>query len=102
MCIGCAWRVLAVAVITWLTVMAKQPVLATSHRLFKGWTYMICCFVLFGNGFVLTANIMEYTYARVGTVGDTGPRWFLLTNEIKGQLLNATTLCQMYGKSDFC
>merc|ERR1712196_628166 len=95
-------NVVDLLIITWLTVMARQPVLATEHRLFKGWTYVISVLVLFGNGFVLTTTVIEDTYAHIATGVENGPRWYLLTHEVQRQLVNTTALCQMFGASEYC
>ena len=81
------------AIIMWLTVVVKQPVLSVSHKLFRGWTYMISVFVFYGNGFYLCSSVIEYTYAHVG---EAGPDWFLLTAEVQDSLVNATYLCATY------
>ena len=64
---------------------------------------MICCFVLFGNGFYLTSSVIEYTYAHVA---HAEPHWFLQTDSVQAQLMNTSTLCGMFpaykGQIDFC
>ena len=83
------------AIIMWLTVMARQPVLAVSHRLFRGWTLMIAVFVFFGNGFFLCSTVVEYTYAHLAHhEGDA--TWYLLTADVEKQMLNYSTLCEMF------
>ena len=90
-------------VIAWLTVINRQPVLETSHQLFKGWTALMCVFAAFGNGFFMCSVVIEFTYARVAGVGND-VYWRLLTDEVDSQMFNYTTLCNMYPSdaSPFC
>ena len=81
------------AIIAWLTVIVKQPVLSVSHKLFRGYTYIISVFVMWGNGWYLISSVVEYTYAHVS---GAEPDWFLLTNEVQGSLVNVTYLCNTY------
>ena len=88
-------------VIAWLTVINRQPVLETSHQLFRGWTALMCVFAAFGNGFFMCSVVIQFTYARVA---GEGPYWFLLTENVESQMFNYTTLCNMYPSdaSPFC
>jgi len=88
-------------VIMWLTVMAKQPVIAVSHKLFKGWTLMMCIFVYWGNGYLLVNAVIDDTYARIGDNVPFSPHqgdinWFLLNDDVKAVMPNASVLCSMF------
>ena len=101
---GVQWTtevIVDLAIIMWLTVMARQPVLAVSHKLFRGWTFMISIFLFFGNGFYLCSSVIEFTYAHVG---GAEPNWFLLTTDVQDSLVNASYLCATYPSpaNDLC
>ena len=89
----CSELLVDLAIIMWLTVMARQPVLAVSHKLFRGWTFMISIFLFFGNGFYLCSSVIEFTYAHVG---GAEPNWFLLTTDVQDSLVNVSYLCATY------
>ena len=74
----------------WLTVMAQQPVLAVSHKLFRGWTLAMSFFVWFGNGYFMAATVPLFTYAHLSG-GE--PKWYLLSTEAQSLMANATALC---------
>jgi hypothetical protein len=43
-----------------LTVKVRQPVIATAHKLYRGWTLVMYAFTVFGNGYLIS-NVLPYT-----------------------------------------
>ena len=79
-----------------LTVFARQPALAVAHKLFNGYTMMMCVFLWFGNGFLLVESVIIKTYARVPDPSGASATFLINTDYVSDQLYNASTLCAMY------
>ena len=86
--------------IAWLTVMEKQPVLSTAHKLYKGWTFIMAIYCCLGTGFYLSSTVIPSTYAHMGP----GMQWSLLTKNMSLQLQTDEQLCGLFpnNRSDFC
>ena len=86
-------------IILWLTVMDRQPVMATAHKLYNGWTMVVSAFVFLGTGWYLISRVLQFTYAHVA---NSDVQYFLLTNEVIPYMMNTSTLCIMYPSETLC